>query len=345
MTPRFASAKVQITSNHVPAEDILALSSGDEHFGNITASFDASTGTLKLLLPRTPLATVTQSKAALRAVTYTNTSDTPSVNARAVSFAASDGVPKREAPGRVLFSVTAVNDTPELANPIADQSVGADTAWSLVVPADAFSDVDSPTLTYSATRGDGAALPSSGSPFDGKTRTFTGTPPTGGNTVDLKVMASDGSATVADTFTLTIAAQYDDDDDDDDHDNRPPVAVDDTLTATEDALAIWSPSLLLANDRDADGDKLTVTNVFAAVGGTVASFGNDLLFTPARNFNGKAGFDPVSDGHGGFDTGHATVNVKSVNNAGAIAKQSLTTIPDTSLRVSEWLRATWTMTS
>ena len=31
--------------------------------------------------------------------------------------------------------------------------------------------------------------------------------PTGGNTVDLKVMASDGSATVADTFTLTIAAQ------------------------------------------------------------------------------------------------------------------------------------------
>ena len=48
MTPRSASAKVQITSNHAPAEDILALSSGDGPFGNITASFDASTGTLTL---------------------------------------------------------------------------------------------------------------------------------------------------------------------------------------------------------------------------------------------------------------------------------------------------------
>ena len=62
--------------------------------------------------------------------------------------------------GSRIVLVTAVNDTPELANPIADQSVGADTAWSFVVPADAFSDVDSPTLDAdSATRGDGAALP------------------------------------------------------------------------------------------------------------------------------------------------------------------------------------------
>ena len=55
--------------------------------------------------------------------------------------------------------VTAVNDAPVVASPIADTSVNEDTAWSYAIPAGSFTDVDS-VLTYTATLSSGAALPS-----------------------------------------------------------------------------------------------------------------------------------------------------------------------------------------
>ena len=70
------------------------------------------------------------------------------------------------------------------------------------MPAGAFSDPDS-TLTYTATRGDGTALPT-WLTFDAASRTFSGTPT---STVDfnIKVTASDGTASVSDTFLLSLA--------------------------------------------------------------------------------------------------------------------------------------------
>ena len=68
------------------------------------------------------------------------------------------------------------------------------------MPADAFSDVDSATLTYTATLSDGSALPP-WLTFDALTRTFSGTPPANAtDTFDLTVAASDGSLSVSDTF-------------------------------------------------------------------------------------------------------------------------------------------------
>lgn len=97
-----------------------------------------------------------------------------------------------------------VNAPPVVANAIADQSVAEDTAWSYVVPANAFSDVDGNTLTYTASLASGAALPS-WLTFNASTRTFSGTPPLNFNgNIDLRVASSDGSASVNDVFRLTV---------------------------------------------------------------------------------------------------------------------------------------------
>ena len=79
-----------------------------------------------------------------------------------------------------------------------------DHAWSFQVPTNAFADVDGDTLTYSASQGDGSALPY-WIAFKAATRTFSGTPPANFNdAVDLKVTASDGFVSASDTFKLTI---------------------------------------------------------------------------------------------------------------------------------------------
>ncbi|HYD76783.1 DUF4347 domain-containing protein, partial [Ramlibacter sp.] len=74
-------ATVQITGNYQPSQDLLAFV--DQ--GGITGSFDAVTGTLTL----TGSASLAQYQAALRSVTYRNTSETPSSQVRTLSFVAS----------------------------------------------------------------------------------------------------------------------------------------------------------------------------------------------------------------------------------------------------------------
>jgi hypothetical protein len=74
------------------------------------------------------------------------------------------------------LTITPVNDAPVVVNAIADQSQPEDQPWTFQVPANAFSDADGDALTYSASLGDGSALPS-WLTFNAATRTFSGTPP------------------------------------------------------------------------------------------------------------------------------------------------------------------------
>ena len=67
------------------------------------------------------------------------------------------------------------NHAPELAQPVPDQSSAEDQAWSFQLPANTFSDADGDALTYSASLGNGSALPS-WLTFNAATRTFSGTP-------------------------------------------------------------------------------------------------------------------------------------------------------------------------
>src|SRR6185503_9764676 len=91
-----------------------------------------------------------------------------------IQVTASDG--NLAASDTFKLTVEAVNDAPTVAQPIPNQAVSEQKLWTFVVPAGTFSDVDSPTLSYTASLGNGFALPS-WLGFDPGTRTFSGTPP------------------------------------------------------------------------------------------------------------------------------------------------------------------------
>jgi Ca2+-binding RTX toxin-like protein len=101
------------------------------------------------------------------------------------------------------LTITPVNDAPVVATALADQSSEEDTAVSFTLPASAFTDVDS-SVTLSATLATGAALPS-WLGFNASTGVFSGTPPQDFNgTIELRVTASDGALSAADTVNLVI---------------------------------------------------------------------------------------------------------------------------------------------
>ena len=100
------------------------------------------------------------------------------------------------------------NDPPKVANEIPNQTAGAGAAFSYVFPANTFSDADEgDTLTYTATKGDGSALPM-WLTFTAGERKFSGTPASSNiGTVSVKVTATDpSSASVSDTFDISVVA-------------------------------------------------------------------------------------------------------------------------------------------
>ena len=109
---------------------------------------------------------------------------------------------------QVAAAVVVPNNPPTVATAIPDQSATAGTAFSYAFPANTFSDADTgDTLSYTATKADGTALPT-WLAFTAGTRTFSGTPQAADTgTVSVKVTASDGNGgSVSDTFDITVAA-------------------------------------------------------------------------------------------------------------------------------------------
>lgn len=96
-------ATVEISGNYVPGEDVL----GFTNTANITGVFVPATGVLTL----TGTDTVAGYQAALRSVTYENTSEDPSELDRTVTWTATDGG-ETSAPATSTIEVTSVNDAP-----------------------------------------------------------------------------------------------------------------------------------------------------------------------------------------------------------------------------------------
>ena len=115
---------------------------------------------------------------------------------------ASDGT--ASADDTFTLTVDNVNDSPVVSTAIADQSTDEDGAYSYDASA-AFSDADlGDTLTYSATLADGSALPA-WLTIDANTGVLSGTPDNGDvGSYSVNVVASDGTASADDTFTLTV---------------------------------------------------------------------------------------------------------------------------------------------
>ncbi len=93
-----------------------------------------------------------------------------------------------------------INVAPVVANAIADQTATEDTVFNYTIAANAFSDVDGDSLSYSV-----STLPA-GLSFNASTRVISGTPTMPGTT-EVTVTVSDGNGgSTTDTFNITTVA-------------------------------------------------------------------------------------------------------------------------------------------
>lgn len=89
--------------------------------------------------------------------------------------------------------------------------------------------------------------------------------------------------------------------------NRAPVAANDSATTEQDKAVTIA---VLANDKDPDGDALTVTGTSGVNGSAVINGDGSIGFTPAAGFSGSEVFSySVSDGKGGSASATVTVSV------------------------------------
>jgi len=211
------------------------------------------------------------------------------------------------------------NNAPTVANAIPDQSARTGRAFNYAFPANTFADSDGDTLTYTATKSDGTALPS-WLTFTAATRTFSGMPQAANvGTVSVKVTASDGNGgSISDTFDIVVAAN-----------SAPTVAnpLPDGGAVVGTAFNYGIPADTFA---DADGDTLTYT---ATKGDGTALPSWLTLFSAFRRLSGTPTAGDVgtvsvkvtaSDGNGGSVSDTFDIVVKATNSAPTVANP----IPD-----------------
>jgi large repetitive protein len=202
----------------------------------------------------------------------------------------------------VTVTVAPVNDAP-VATPLAPQA-NPDAAIVSVPTAASFSDVDGDALSFSA-----AGLPA-GLMINAATGVISGTidhsaSQANGGIYSVTVTANDGKGgTVSQTFSWTVS-------------NPGPVATNDVATTNEDTPFTIA---VLANDRDPDGDTLSVVSATAPNGTVTINPDGTIKYTPAANFNGTDTITyAISDGQGGTSTATVTVTVTPVNDAPTVS--------------------------
>ncbi|MDP5254635.1 Ig-like domain-containing protein, partial [Vibrio sp. HB161653] len=235
---------------------------------------------------------------------------TPSTNfngTATINYTVSDGMDTSTA--LVTVMVNPVNDGPQAVND------NATTAEETVVTIDVLAndtDVDGDTLTIS----DASVPPEQGSVaiVNGQLE-FTPAADFVGN-ASISYTISDGTATSSAVATVVVTNV-----------NDGPVASDDTGSTNEDTTVTLD---VLANDTDADGNALTISSVSIGEGqGSVSIVDNEIVYTPAANFNGTANISyTISDGTT-TDTANVTVTVVAVNDGPQAVNDNATTAEET----------------
>ncbi|MFN6478681.1 beta strand repeat-containing protein [Nostoc sp. DedQUE07] len=321
-SPNLASATVSITTGFASGEDILAFTNQNGIIGN----YNSSTGVLTLI----GSSTVANYQAALRSITYTNSSDNPSLTPRTVSFIVNDGTANSTAVIRNI-NITAVNNAP-IATATNSALAYTENATTVIDSGITVSDVDSANLvsaTVSITNGFASAQ---------DTLAFTNQNGiTGSYNSSTGVLTLTGSATVANYQTALRSITYTNSSDNPSTTprtvsfvvndgtansatvtrsinitavNDAPVAVNDKITTNKNTPVIISATSLLSNDTDVDiSEVLSITGFTQPSQGSLVNNNNGTYtYTPGQNYYGSDGFTyTISDGHGGSST--ATVNL------------------------------------
>ena len=225
------------------------------------------------------------------------------------------------APQGALFAATLANGQPLPSWISIDAATGLLTAH---VPLDVLATLN---LNLSASLGAESWTQSINQTFDGNagvTLSYTSNTNVNGTDGFTYVITDDKQGTATGSVNITIAAV-----------NDPPHAVDDLRSGLEDAELSISFADLLANDTDVDGDALSITSLSNALHGTVRIENGQIIFTPAANFIGTAGFDyTVTDNTDGSDVGHVTVDVVSNNQRPVAVADIVTAVEDVPVAIS-----------
>ena len=117
--------------------------------------------------------------------------------------------------------------------------------------------------------------------------------------------------------------------------NDAPSVVGEYVSGREDTVLRIALKDLLANDIDVDGDMLSITAITEVSSGSAEIDGDDLLFTPAPDWNGEAILRyAVSDGRGGQSIATLRIDVAAVNDAPDLQDDVLQTDEDQALHLN-----------
>ncbi|MCB9969813.1 MAG: tandem-95 repeat protein [Geminicoccaceae bacterium] len=217
----------------------------------------------------------------------------------------------------VTVEITPVNDAPTAVD---DTATTAEDTLVTISPLANDSDVDGDQVSVTAV---GAARLGT-VVLDGDTLTYTPNENAHGtDRFTYTISDGDGDGALTSTATVTVTI---------DSVNDAPVANADTATTTEDrALAVN----VIANDTDADGDRLTVTGITAApANGTAEIVNNQIRYTPNADFNGEDTLTySVDDGQGGTAEAVLTIQVSPLNDAPVAVADEATTDEDTAVAI------------
>lgn len=301
-------ATITIT-NFVSGQDVLGFVNDGSTMGNISAVYNGSTGVLKLSSAGST-ATIAQWQSALRAVTYSNSSDTPTTTTRSVQLVISDGIK----PSNTLTStvaVTAVNDAPVAQN--SSVTTNEDTAKTFAVADFLYTDAEGNTPvsitigslslasgdTLTVNQGAGPVTVTTGMTItNAQIATMVYTPALNANGAGLSSFSftsnDAASGSVSATMSVDVTAV-----------NDGPIAQASTVTVNEDSSYTFAAVDFLATDPEGDtvvsitisglslasGDTLTVdlgagpVTVTSGMTITTAQIAT-MVYTPAADGNG-----------------------------------------------------------
>ncbi len=200
-----ASATVSISTGHAAGEDVL----GFANQGAISGGYNSGSGVLTL----SGSATLAEYQAALRSVTYANTSDDPSTTTRSITFAVNDGGAAGSSSRSIV--ITAVNDPPTLTAIPNPAAILEDSGLQTINLTGIGTGGETQTLNVTAMSDNTALIPhpsvSYTSPSATGSLTFTPVSNAFGS-ANITVTVNDGGAsntTVQRMFTVTVTAVND----------------------------------------------------------------------------------------------------------------------------------------
>ncbi|WP_295129274.1 Ig-like domain-containing protein [uncultured Chitinophaga sp.] len=233
-----------------------------------------------------------------------------------------NGTPQLCDTGLVTLTVNPVNDVPVATDDtytMAEDGTLNVTAAGVLVND---TDPDGNVLTASVITG-----PLNGTLTLNADGSFRYVPAANYNGTDLFIyrVCDNGGACDTATANITVTAVND----------RPLSAPDSYTTSEDNTLTVAAPGVMF-NDRDVDGDALTVSLVSTAANGTLTLNANgSLSFVPNANYNGVTSFVyRVCDGGALCDTNTATITVTAVNDVPVAANDTYTVTEDIPLTIA-----------